>query len=133
MTKLGKRLATLENDMKKKTAKLAKDRKMAKKLHITNAKVEIDGEDGYAAHKWNLTVGIEGLSEIIISCHDLDDALKLQNKPHPMSAKDNPRRNILLVDLRGVELRYSADLVNVERTPVEDGIDQIEYRFMIIG
>lgn len=99
---------------------------MAKKLHICNAKVEIDGEDGHKAHEWNLTVGIERRGGIIISCHDLDDALEL-------SMEEDRRHDILLVDLRGVELRYSADLANVEKTPVDDGIDQIKYHFSITG
>lgn len=98
---------------------------MAKELKISNAKVEIDGRDGHKAHKWTLITGINE-AEIIISCHDLEAAPKL-------SVEENPNPEILLVELCGVELRYSTKLVKVERTPFEDGIDQIEYFFEIVG
>lgn len=106
---------------------------MAKKLHICNAKVEIDGEGGYAAHKYYLAVGMAGRGEIIIFCHDLDDARKLSINNNPGSMPDIPRHDILLVDLRGVELRYSAGLMDVIKTPFDDGVDQIEYHFKITG
>lgn len=105
---------------------------MAKKFNIKWAKVEIDGKDGYKAHTWTLITGIDK-AEIVINCHDLDDARKLSIKNNPGSMPDIPRHDILLVDLRGVELRYSADLMNVERTPFDDGVDQIEYHFKIAG
>lgn len=98
---------------------------MAKKFNVQNAKVEIDGKDGYQAFKWDLEIGVDD-AWATITCHAVKDALKL-------SIKDNPNPNILLVDFRGVALRYFTELIRVEAVSRVGSVDQVEYRFKITG
>lgn len=98
---------------------------MAKEWKVSNAKVEINGEDYTSkAHTWNLGVGVEG-TLAVVSCHKLDGEAQL-------SVKKNPNPSLLLVDGCGIELRYNTELTKVETTEEVGSVTQVVYYFKVI-